>query len=228
MREAPAVAANQCRGAQRGATVTDMAKNLGDSRDTTAMDRMYEIAEAQGGYLSAAQAIAAGIPRSTLTYQAREGSALERVAQGVYRLRRFPTAPHGHVIAAWLAMANADAVVSHESALELLDLTDLIADKIHLTLPRAKRGLQTPAGVRAHFTARPIEGRQRRWIQGVPVTTVERTLADLLRAGGWTEQIDLAVRQAIQRGLTTPRRLIADLPTKWQSRLQAALDEARA
>jgi len=205
-----------------------MAKDLGVSRDTTAMDRMYGIAEAQGGYLSAAQAIAAGIPRSTLTYQAREGSALERVAQGVYRLRRFPTPPHGHVIAAWLAVARADAVVSHESALELLDLTDVIADHVHLTLPRAKRGLRTPRGVRAHFTARPIERRQRRQVQGIPVTTVERTLADLLRTGGWTEQIDLAVRQAVERGLTTPRRLINELPRRWHSRLQAALDEARA
>jgi hypothetical protein len=64
-------------------------------------------------------------------------------------------------------------------------------------------------------------------VQGVPVTGVERTLADLLRAGGWTEQIDLAIRQAIQRGLTTPRRLTAELPAKWRRRLDAALGEAR-
>ena len=201
-----------------------MSKESVDSRDSTVMDRLYEIAEAQGGFLAAHQAADAGISRSTLSYHATEGNALERVGHGVYRLRRFPTPPHGHVIAGWLAVARADAVVSHESALELLDLTDVIADMVHVTLPRSKRGLRTPHGVRIHFTARLIDQRHRREVQGVPVTGVERTLADLLRAGGWTEQIDLAVRQAIQRGLTTPRRLKAELPAKWRPRLEIALE----
>jgi predicted transcriptional regulator of viral defense system len=201
-----------------------MSKESVDSRDSTVMDRLYEIGEAQGGFLAAHQAADAGISRSTLSYHATEGNALERVGHGVYRLRRFPTPPHGHVIAGWLAVARADAVVSHESALELLDLTDVIADTVHVTLPRSKRGLRTPLGVRIHFTERLIDQRHRREVKGVPVTGVERTLADLLRAGGWTEQIDLAVRQAVQRGLTTPRRLKAELPGKWRPRLEIALE----
>jgi predicted transcriptional regulator of viral defense system len=209
-------------------TVTNMSKESGDSRDSTVMDRLYEIAESQGGLLAAHQALDAGISRSTLSYHAGEGRALERVMHGVYRLRRFPAPPHGHVIAGWLAVARADAVVSHESALELLDLTDVIADEVHVTLPRAKRGLRTPPGVRVHFTERLIHEPQRRHVQGVTVTSVERTLADLLRAGGWTEQIDLAIRQAIQRGLTTPRRLRTELPATWRPRLDAALEETRA
>jgi predicted transcriptional regulator of viral defense system len=204
-----------------------MSKESVDSRDSTVMGRLYEIAEGQGGFLAAHQAVEAGISRSTLSYHAAEGNALERVMHGVYRLRRFPTPPHGHVIAGWLAVARADAVVSHESALELLDLTDVIADAVHVTLPRSKRGLRTPQGVRVHFTERLIDQRHRREVQGVPVTGVERTLADLLRAGGWTEQIELAIRQAIQRGLTTPRKLTAELPAKWRRRLDAALGEAR-
>jgi predicted transcriptional regulator of viral defense system len=189
------------------------------------MGRLYEIAETQGGYIAAHQAVDAGIPRSTLSYHATESDTLERVARGVYRLRRFPAPPHGHVIAGWLALARADGVVSHESALELLDLTDLIADEVDITLPRAKRGLRTPPGVRSHFTARPIDARHRRSVLGIPVTSVERTLTDLLRSGGWTEQTDLAIRQAIRRGLTTRGRLEAEVPAKWQSRLQRALDQ---
>lgn len=188
------------------------------------MDRLYEIAEAQGGFLAAYQAVAAGIPRSTLSYHATEGDALERVGHGVYRMRRFPTSPHGHVIAGWLALARADGVVSHESALELLDLSDLIADEVHITLPRAKRGLRTPSGVHIHFTDRLIDRRARRLVLGIPVSSVERTVADLLRSGGWTEQTDLAIRQAIRRGLTTRRRLEAELPAKWRSRLDGVLD----
>jgi predicted transcriptional regulator of viral defense system len=188
------------------------------------MDRLYEIAEAQGGFLAARQAVEAGVPRSTLSYHATEGDALERVAHGVYRVRRFPTPPHGHVIAGWLALARADGVVSHESALELLDLADLIADEVHVTLPRAKRGLRTPPGVRVHFTDRLIDRGDRRRVFGIPVTGVERTLADVVRGGGWTEQMDLAVREATRRGLTTRGRLEAALPARWRSRLAATLD----
>jgi predicted transcriptional regulator of viral defense system len=127
------------------------------------------------------------------------------------------------VIAGWLALARADGVVSHESALELLDLADVIADEVHISLPRAKRGLRTPPGVRVHFTDRLIDHRHRRQVLGIPVTGVERTVTDLLRSGGWTEQTDLAIREAIRRGLTTRPRLEAELPAKWRSRLDTAL-----
>lgn len=192
-----------------------------DNNDISVLDRLYEIAEPQGGFIAARQAVDAGIPRSTLSYHATEGEALERVARGVYRLRRFPTPPHAHVIASWLALARADAVVSHESAAELLEITDLIPDVVHVTVPRSKRGLRTPAGVRVHFSDRPIE--RRREVLGVRVTGAERTIADMLRSDGWTEQSDLGVRASIDRGLTTPRRLRAELPAKWQPRLDAAL-----
>jgi predicted transcriptional regulator of viral defense system len=203
-----------------------MAEEVGEIRDEGVEDRLYALAESRGGYVSAQQVVDAGIPRSTLSYHAREGGTLQRVGHGVYRLRRFPSSPHEHVIPAWLALARADAVVSHVSALELLDLTDLIADEVHVTLPRAKRGSTAPDGVRAHFTDRPVGPRDRRRVLGVPVTGVERTIADVVRTGGWTEQVDLAVRQALQRGQTTLPRLSRQLPKTSQARLRAAADAA--
>jgi predicted transcriptional regulator of viral defense system len=183
---------------------------------------LYALAEPQGGYFTAQQAIDAGIARSTLTYHAREGGMLQRAGRAVYRLRRFPSAPHEHVVRVWLGLSRADAVVSNVSALELLDLTDVIADEVHLTMPRSKRGTTIPAGVRAYFTDRPIEGRDRRQVMGVPVTGVERTIADVVRRDGWTEQVDLAVRQSLSRGMTTLPRLSARLPKSWQARLRGA------
>ncbi len=93
-----------------------------------------------------------------------------------------------------------------------------------MTLPRAKRGSRAPPGVQVHFSDRPIDQRHRRRVLSIPATSVERTIADLLRSGGWTEQTDLAIRQAIQRGLTTRRRLEAELPAQWRSRLNAVPD----
>lgn len=200
-----------------------MAKYPDDTRDRKALDLLYEIAEGTAGYLTTEQAVTAGIPRSTLGYHAGEARTLERVGTGVYRLRRFPTTPHGHIVAGWLGLSRADAVVSHDSALEMRDLSDTIADEVHVTLPRAKRGLHIPDGVRAHFTTRPVE---RSSVLGVPVTSVERTIADQVRAGGWSEQIDLAVQQAVRRGLTSPARLDAALPKTWRRRVGAALSQA--
>lgn len=46
-----------------------------------------------------------------------------------------------------------------------------------------------------------------RRISGLPVTSPERSMVDSLEAGSQPEQIELAIRQALDRGLTTPRRL---------------------
>jgi predicted transcriptional regulator of viral defense system len=199
-----------------------MASFAGDINDIRVDDRLYALGEPQGGYLTAQQATDAGIARSTLTYHAREGGMLQRVGRGVYRLRRFPSSPHEHVLPVWLNLSRAHAVVSHVSALELMDLTDLIADEVHVTLPRSQRGRTIPDGVRAHFTDRPIQGRDRRKALGVPITGVERTIADVVRSDGWSEQVDLAVRQSLSRGMTTLPRLSDQLPKAWQGRLQVA------
>ena len=199
-----------------------MASFAGDTDDISVEDRLYALGESQGGYLTARQAIDAGVARSTLTYHAREGGMLQRVGRGVYRLRRFPSSQREHVIPVWLALSRAHAVVSHVSALELMDLTDLIADEVHVTLPRSKRGTTIPDGVRAHFTDRPIQGRDRRKVLGVPITGVERTIADVVRSDGWSEQVDLAVRQSLSRGMTTLPRLSERLPQTWQRHLRVA------
>ena len=70
------------------ANVTYMASFAGDINDIGVDDRLYALGESQGGYLTARQAIDAGVARSTLTYHAREGGMLQRVGRGVYRLRR--------------------------------------------------------------------------------------------------------------------------------------------
>ncbi|MCW2985499.1 MAG: hypothetical protein JWR63_3069 [Conexibacter sp.] len=203
-----------------------MAGDPGNFGDLSVEERLYLLAEGQGGFLTAQQAIEAGVARSTLTYHARDGGALRRVGRGVYRLRRFPASPHEHVVCAWLGLTQAGGVVSHVSALELMELTDLIADEVHVTVPRSKRGVAVPAGVRVHFTTRPIDERHRLTVAGIPVTGVERTIADVVRADGWSEQIDLAVRESLSRGMTTPGRLREALPKTWQRRLQGAVSGA--
>ena len=192
--------------------------------DTDEGSWLYALAEGTAGYFTARAAAEAGISRSTLSHHARPGGRLLHVARGLYRLRDFPSSLHEHIVAGWLRTPpSADAVISHESALELDDLSDLIADEVHVSVPRDRRR-KPIEGVVIHPTAFPITLQQRRTVLGVPVTTVERTIIDVLRSTGVTEQVEAAAAQALQRGLTTKRRLRAAAET-FPKTVQRQIDE---
>ena len=59
-------------------------------RNTAAFRKLYEAAEAQGGFFTARQACEAGYEDSVHPYQVRAGNWV-REARGVYRLAQFPT-----------------------------------------------------------------------------------------------------------------------------------------
>jgi predicted transcriptional regulator of viral defense system len=175
--------------------------------DAVDHDGLYRLAESQAGYFTARQALAVGMDRSTLRHHARPGGRYKHARRGLYRLRHFPSSPHEHVMAAWLSLRDAPGIVSHESALELYDLSDVIPDAVHISLPRAKRGQRPRPGVRFHTSAQPPAPSEVRSVHGIRVTTPDRSIVDSLETGTQPEQIELAVRQALERGLTTPRRL---------------------
>ncbi|MFN8224420.1 MAG: type IV toxin-antitoxin system AbiEi family antitoxin domain-containing protein [Gaiellales bacterium] len=185
-------------------------------------DGLYGLAESQAGYFTARQALEAGMDRSTLVHHARPGGRYERIRRGLYRLRHFPSSPEEHVVAAWVALPP-PAVVSHESALELWELSDVIPNAVHITLPRAKRGQRSRPGVRFHALMDPPRPEETRRLGAVLVTSPERTIVDSLEDGTQPEQIELAVQQALQRGLTTRGRLQAAAAGR-SSRVRAFID----
>jgi predicted transcriptional regulator of viral defense system len=199
--------------------------------DTIDYDGLYRLAESQAGYFTAGQAIGAGMDRSTLRHHARLGGRYERVGRGLYRLRHFPTSPHEHVVAAWLQMRNTGGVVSHESAMEMWGLSDVIPDAVHISIHRAKRGQRQRAGVRLHTPTRPPDASEIREVRGVPVTSPERSIVDSLEAGVGPEQIEQSVRQALERGLTTRKRLretVSGRSARARESIERALEKASA
>ncbi len=188
---------------------------------------LYRLAEAQAGYFTTQEAVGCGMDRSTLRHHARPGGRYERVRRGLYRLRQFPSTPHEHVVAAWLPLRQAEAVVSHESALELHDLSDVIPDAVHLSLPRSERGQRRRSGVQLHALNRPPKGSEVTYVGALPVTNPARTIVDLLETGAQPEQVEMAIQQALARGLTTPRRLAAAAeahPARIRSFIERNLD----
>lgn len=158
----------------------------------------------QSGYFNAGQARAHGVSRQLLDHHVRRGR-FERIRRGLYRVQGFPTAEHDDVREAWMAVGMADALLSHESALALLDLSDNIPGAVHLLVPRRRRGLRRPARVILH-TRPDGEDIATVWRDGLPLTAPARTLvdvADLIQP----EQLAMAARQALRRGLVTTAQL---------------------
>jgi len=171
-------------------------------------EHLFALASQQGGHFTTGQARRCGYSRSLLSHHAGTGEFI-RVHRGVYRFRDYPSHPRGEVIAAWLAAGPDTTAVSHESALELLGLSDLVPSSIHITVPRSRRGYAPPPGVTLHTTTRPLGKSEITVREGMRLTAPTRSIVDAAEAGVAPEQIRRAAAEAIQRGLSTRRDLIA-------------------
>ncbi len=192
-------------------------------------EKLFQIASQQGGYFTARQAHQSGFTKYLIRHHARSGRFV-RVQRGLYRLRQFPTSPQDHVIEAWLA-AGPDAVVSHESALSIHGLADVVPSAVHLTVPRTHRWVRrrVPKGVKLHTSIRSLSLEDIVTYGPLRVTAPTRTIVDAAESGAGPEQIILAVRQALAQGLTTRKRLLESLKGRSQrtaALIQRATEEA--
>ncbi len=149
---------------------------------------------------------------------------------GCTRLRQFPESPQDHVIEAWLA-AGPDAVVSHESALSLHGLADVIPATVHLMVPGTHRWVRRRVlkGVTLHTSTRPLSREDIVTRGPLRVTASARSIIDAAEVGAGPEQVILAVRQALDRGLTTRSQLFELLRGRSQritALIQRAIEEA--
>lgn len=163
----------------------------------TRMDELIAIAEENDGLLTSKQARNAGILDSVLVRLAQRGR-LERTARGVYRITHFPQSRFSQYREALLwAEANRgpeepDAALSHETALALYGFSDANPQLIHITVPKAARLRRArPKWITVHHCdLHPLDVTLH---EGLTVTTVARTIRDVLDTTG---RIDLA-RQAV-------------------------------
>jgi len=197
-------------------------------RDThESLKALYALAATQGGYFTAKQAAAAGYDYSHLAYHVEAGN-FERANHGLYRLPTIPPAEHDDLIR--LSLWSRDrqdepqAVVSHASALLLHQMSDVLPQRTHLTVPPSFRKI-SPRGCTLHkarLAGKDIETRE-----GFSVTTPLRTLIDVAAAPGVTdEQLDRAIQDALRRGLVREsilKKAFGDAPPSKRLRRFAAV-----
>ena len=168
---------------------------------------LNQVSYGQDGYFTVRQAREAGFSPQLLAHHVRSGR-YEHIRHGLYRLRGYPGSPHEDVRAKWLAVGAERAVVSHESALDLHELSDVIPNSVHLLVDRGDRGIRRLQGVTLHTTTKPLGPSEVVSREGIRVTDPVRSILDAASAGTAPEQIEMAVRQALHVGLTTRRSLL--------------------
>lgn len=197
-------------------------------------NKLFEVASAQSGYFTARQAREASFSKEDLKHHVRSGRFV-RIKRGLYRFKQYPPSPQDHVVEAWLAAvaAGAPAVVSHETALRLHNLSDVVPESVHLLVPRKYRRIagRLPRGITVHTSVAPPPRNDIVTVGPVRVTAPARSIVDAADAGTAPDQILLAVRQALDQGLTTARTLGAKARARSgrvAKLIRRAIAEARA
>jgi predicted transcriptional regulator of viral defense system len=173
-------------------------------------DRLFETAASQSGYFTTRQAAEAGYSTHLLRKHMHAGR-MTRPQRGIYRLVHFPAGEHEELVTAWLWSEQA-GVVSHQTALSLHELSDVLPAQVHLTLPEAwrRRRFRVPAGIVLHHA--DVDAEERSWFGPTPVTSPGRTLSDCAKSGVSPELLRHAAQQALRRGLVT-RSELGDVET---------------
>ncbi len=165
---------------------------------------LFEIARTQQGYFTAGQAQKAGYRDSSHPYHVREGN-WEREGRGIYRLAEYPLTDESQLVKYYLWSRNRDGepqgVYSHETALHLNDLSDVMPSKLHITMLGVFRRTATiPKVVSIHIgNIKPEDIEER---EGYRLTKPFKTIKDLLM-GAKTESkiLEGAVRDAYRKGM---------------------------
>ncbi len=170
-----------------------------------AWQALYDIAASQEGLFTTQQATFAGYSAPLLVHHQNAGRIV-RIRRGIYRLIHFPPGDHEDLVAAWL-WSEQIGVLSHQTALSLHELSDVLPAQIHLTLPQSwqQRRLRIPEGVVLHYA--DISSAERSWVGAVPLTSPRQTLNDCARRGLPPDLLRQAAKQALARGLVTRANL---------------------
>jgi hypothetical protein len=183
-----------------------------------------ELARQQSGVLTRAQALAGGLTAGAIRARLR-GARWQSVYPGVYATFTGPL-PRRSLLWAATLKAGEGAVLSHETAAELVGLVDDPGRRVHITVPSGRSSVRIP-GVTVHRSNRASVARHPTRMP--PQTRVEETVLDLTQSArdindalGW-------LTRAVAARLTTTDRLLATMQARrrlrWRRLIHSALSD---
>lgn len=167
----------------------------------TKKQNLFDIASLQQGYFTAKEAVQAGFSYRMHTHYKHNGEWLE-IDRGIFRLAQFPNSPDEDYVrwSLWSRdrKGKTQAVISHDSALSIHELSDIMPSKIHFTVPPGFRK-KAPKGCCIHRGR--ISDAEKEQREGFFVTNPLRTIIDSAESGFSIDYLEQAVRQACDRGM---------------------------
>lgn len=177
---------------------------------TRVMSELGGIAQNQWGLVTARQAQAVGVSRLQLSRLA-DGGALERVAQGIYRLAGAPPLEHQQIVVAWIALDGGvfsaarqpDAVVAGTAAARVHEIGDFWMESIDFFTPTRRVSRRSDVRTRIRVLTR----NEYTLVNGMPTLTAARTIADLVERSIDESLIVDTIRNGLDRGIVNTSRL---------------------
>ena len=173
-------------------------------------NKLFKIAESQQGYFTSKQAKISGYKDNTHPYHVRSGHWI-RVHRGIYRLTKFPESqrPDLMIWALWSCNRSEkiEGVYSHQTALSIHELSDILPDRLHMTVPLSfRRNSAIPKILVIH--RKQLSKDQIVSMDGYFVTTPYQTLLDVITEAHISHELILqAVQAASDRGVITQKML---------------------
>jgi hypothetical protein len=175
----------------------------------------------QAGLINREQALRAGLSSNTIISKVAH-NRWQQIHRGVYATFTGCLAQEARLWAAVL-YAGPGARLSHESAAELMRLTDRQSPLIHVTIPSNRR-VKPPQDVVIHLSSNDSAGW--RFARGVPPHTLaEETVIDLVHAADDLNDVIACVTGAFGRSLTNADWLRREAAGRSRLRWRAELGE---
>ena len=183
-------------------------------KSRVALQQLAEVTESQWGMVTTAQARAQGIDHMTLKRLNDDGHLI-RLIHGVYRSAGAPSAEHEELRAAWLAAEprrlalerlrddRPGIVVSGESAARLHGIGDLRAARSEFTSLTRRQSQRLDV----RYRTRDLPREDITVRHGLPTTTRERTIADLVEDRQDLSTVADALRDATRQSALDTERL---------------------
>lgn len=168
------------------------------------LNALYEIAEGQQGLFTTRQATQLGFKLGSQHHHVKVGNWI-REHRGIYRLARFPQGDQIQLVLWHLWSQNRtgepQGVYSHQTALSIYELSDVMPAKLHLTVPPTfRRNAAIPKVLVLHRAALKVSDVETR--HGFKVTRPFPTIRTLAREAIISpDLLEQALAEGRRRGL---------------------------
>lgn len=188
-------------------------------RSASIARHIADLAAGQWGMLTTAQARLHGVARANISHRVRTGELETTDYFGVYRLAAVPSNPLDDLRAAWLstnvealalervATPRPDAVVASAAAAMVHGIGDVYPAPYRIIVPGRRQSTKRAIA----YSWRSLDSCDVEVVDGLPVTTRERTIVDLLRDEGDISIVADGLRDAMRGGYALDETRLSEL-----------------